>query len=229
MVRLLQRFGAALLVGMLVLGGSAGAAWIVNSHRDDVVSQELAGMMQKLSTDDRVRYFGDNVISWSIDDQDEILRVGVARPNTITVDAKQWLGPRAFYYRTTIPERFGADAYRTNRIAVEVQLGCVLSNFINVPLYSGSTPEAALRAITWLGVEGRGLLEYKRWTGGSLTGVYTDPAPVTWLAFTSGDHLGVGVATVSGSDSNYAATAWGCSSDPRVSVVASDASTAKLA
>ena len=221
---LVRRAGAVILIGALVVGGSAGAAWVVNAHRTDIVSQELAGMMQKLTTDDRVRYFGDNIISWGIDRQDEILRVGVANPNTITVAAKEWLGPRAFYYRATIPDRYGADALRTNLIAVEVQLGCALSNFITVPLYSGNSPEAALRAVTWFGVEGRGFAEYERWTGGPVTEVYTEPAPVTYLAFTAGDHLGLGIATVSGSGTNFAATAWACSSNPRVSVIASDAS-----
>lgn len=215
-----RRFAVAILSGTLVIGGSAGAIWLINAHRADAVSHELDAMMQKLSTDDRVRYFGDNIISWVVDSEDQILRVGVANPASITVVAKKWLGPRAVYYRTTIPERFGLDELRTNRLAAEVQLGCTLSAFINTSGYSGDSREAALRAITWSQGNAQEPADYEQWTGGPLLEVYAEPAPMTYLAFTAGDHLGLGVAILSRSGTRYTASTWACASDPRVSVIA---------
>lgn len=214
----------AILVGTLAIGGSAGAAWLINAHRANAVEQELDGMMQKLSTDDRVRYFGDNIISWGIDHQDEVLRVGMLNPTAITVEAKKWLGPRAVYYRTTAVEPFGFEALRTSRLSAEVKLGCALSAFISTSGNFGNSREDALRAITWSQSGASEPVDYELWTHGPLLPVYTEPAPSMYLAFTSSDHVGLGVALLYASGTRYTVSTWACSSDPRVSVIAGAAS-----
>lgn len=212
-VRRAMRLGTWLLIGTFVLGGSAATAWSIHMHSEDRVAQELQGMAQRLTSGNRVSYFGDNIITWDIDYGDEILRVGVLNPNTITVDAKHWLGPRVEYYRITEPEPHRADEYLSNRMAVEKLLECTLSEVIEVPMYVGDTREAALREIAWMGFRSRDAIDYERWSGGPVSPAYFEPAPVTYLAYTPGDHRALGVASVSQSGNRYSAMAWACATN----------------